>query len=234
MDTEKLQNNFKTIAISGLVGFSLGYILSRRSKPKKVEPEYPKNTFFLMEQDDSSLWEAVFSVFPNEYEILYKQIKAVPDEEPINIVITTHGGGFYWCQKICHVIRERKGIVRVFVKDYAHSAGSVIALSADEIHMNKYATMSAIDPQVDVLGYLSYMPLSKLGGIVQSKDNLVSYMNVMYEEIVDQGTLFSISKMKELGVEVQDWDGKQIPENPEDYKEENKDGEHDEENDGDE
>jgi len=232
-------SDLKKLAYVGLGAFLTGYVFRGViSRPRKKKSKFPKNTFSLYDNGDSSLWDSLFSTFPNKYESLYNQIKVVPDDEPINVIVRTHGGGIHWCEKICNVFRERKGTVRVFILDYAHSAGSILALAADEVYMNRYATMSAIDPQVDVLGYLSYMPLAKLSGFVTSKEELAKYMEdnsnhfnalvrkkllnpkhdidkimeVMYENIVDHGTLFKKSDMEELGMEIKEWDGKEFPE----------------------
>jgi hypothetical protein len=83
----------------------------------------------------------------DSYENFYKKLVGVPDDDPVDIIITTHGGSVIWCHKICNVLKNRKGQSRVFVKSYAHSAGTVISLSASQFFIMPYASLSAIDAQ---------------------------------------------------------------------------------------
>ena len=227
--------DFKTIGMSVGAGLFFGYCFGSRSTKSKSTIIYPDNTFWLFDYKDDSVWDYVFSAKTNLYENLYNSISQVPDHETINIVIKTHGGSVYWCEKICRVIRKRIGKVRIFIKDYAHSAGSVIALAADEVFMNKYATMSAIDPQVDILAFFSYLPLKDVGTMIKSKDDLVNHMQDnskyyndtfrklihpkhdvnkimgdMYEGVVDHNRMFDIDEVRELGIKIVEWDGKNV------------------------
>jgi ATP-dependent protease ClpP protease subunit len=235
-----IPNEWKNLLIGGLVCVGVGYYLGSRKDDLPVNNKYPKNTFFLSVQKQKSSFDSVFSEPQvNIYEALYEVVKKVPEEETINIVVKTHGGPLYWTEKITKVFMERSGKVRVFVKDYAHSAGSVLALAADEVYMNKFATMSAIDPQVNILGFFSYLPLAKLGSFISNKENLSNFLNsqsdqdksvirnivkekhpdnvdeimtALYDNIVYHGTLFTRTEMEELGINIIDWDGETISE----------------------
>ena len=220
---------FGALAIGAFIGY---YVGSYRSKPKET---ISKNTFYLTDTHEST-WNSVFSTVVDPLEKLYDELCNVPDKEMINIVVKTHGGSLLWCNKLTLLFKQRTGDVRVFIKDYAHSAGSVLALAADEIFMNRYATMSAIDPQVSTFGFISYLPLQHLSAMVKDNQGLPSYlkasseyhrndmekiinakhnvnkiMEVMYDGVVDHATLFTRDDVERLGVRISEWDGVDIP-----------------------
>lgn len=225
--------NYKTLGLVA-VGVGFGYYLgTRKSKAKKKSPT---NTLYLFDTKESA-WDSVFSPSTNHLEELYNELTKIPDNETVNIVIKTHGGCLLWCNKITLLFKQREGKVRVFVKDYAHSAGSMLALAADEIYMNRYATMSAIDPQIDTFGFISYLPLKNLSGMIKDGQGLASYltdnseyhrndtkkminiqynvdkiMDVMYDGVKDHSTLFDRDAVEQLGVRIYDWDGENVPE----------------------
>lgn len=227
-----LDFNYKTIGVLA-IGVGIGYYIGTRKQEKKLNN--PKNTFYLYDTHQST-WDSLFSPSINHLENLYNSLTTVPDDEPINIVVKTHGGSLLWSNKICLLFKKRSGKVRVFVKDYAHSAGTLLALAADEIYMNHYSTMSAIDPQVDTLGFISYLPLKNLSSILKDRDGLRSYitdnsdyhridtmrminenhdinkiMEVMYDNVKDHATLFQKEDVENLGISILDWNGIDIP-----------------------
>lgn len=75
-----------------------------------------------------------------------KEIRKVPDNKTIDIIITTNGGSLFAAETIINSILQHKGKVRVHIPYYARSAGTLIALAADEIIMDKYAYIGPIDP----------------------------------------------------------------------------------------
>jgi hypothetical protein len=108
----------------------------------------PKNILYLTDKKKKTGLQSLLSSNSDDtYKSFYLKLEAIPDDQEVIIVITTDGGEFIWCYKICQILQRRKGRSRVYVKSYAHSAGSVIALSAAELYLTPYATLSAIDPQ---------------------------------------------------------------------------------------
>jgi hypothetical protein len=68
--------------------------------------------------------------------------------DELNLVLYTHGGEATAAWPIMSFLREHCKKVRVLVPFYAHSAGTLLSLGADEIVMTRYATLSPIDPTV--------------------------------------------------------------------------------------
>jgi hypothetical protein len=79
------------------------------------------------------------------------------------VVLTTVGGYIEVVQRIVDTFRHHYDIVDFVVPNYAFSAGTVLAMSGDAIHMNYYSRLGPIDPQVETargrnvsaLGYLA-------------------------------------------------------------------------------
>ncbi|MHB8858309.1 MAG: SDH family Clp fold serine proteinase [Thermoleophilia bacterium] len=78
------------------------------------------------------------------------------------VFLTTPGGYIEVVHRIVDTLRHHYGFVDFVIPNYAYSAGTVLALSGDAIHMNYYSRLGPIDPQVETdnnrscsaLGYL--------------------------------------------------------------------------------
>jgi ClpP class serine protease len=81
-------------------------------------------------------------------EELLRAIRLAPDEEPIDLIIHTPGGIALAATQIAYALKEHKGRTTVMVPHYAMSGGTLIALAADEILMDKHAVLGPVDPQI--------------------------------------------------------------------------------------
>ena len=78
------------------------------------------------------------------------------------ILLTTSGGYIEVVQRMVAILRYHYEYVIFVIPNYAFSAGTVLAMSGDEIHMDYYSRLGPIDPQVEsasgkmvpALGYL--------------------------------------------------------------------------------
>ena len=78
------------------------------------------------------------------------------------VVLTTNGGYIEIVQRIVDTLRNHYDAVEFVVPDSAFSAGTVLVMSGDVIHMDYYSRLGPIDPQaerpdgrlVPALGYL--------------------------------------------------------------------------------
>ncbi len=80
------------------------------------------------------------------------------------VMLETSGGFIEVVERIYSVFRRHFSLVDFVIPNYAYSAGTVLALSGDEIYMDYYSVLGPIDPQVQDengssllpgLGYLS-------------------------------------------------------------------------------
>jgi ATP-dependent protease ClpP protease subunit len=108
------------------------------------------------------------SIDDNLYEKFYEELVKIPENCPIDIIINTQGGPALWCSKICYVLYMRSGYSRAFVYGCAHSAGTIIALSTDELYITYDTSFSAIDAQGFPLGDLFTTSINKLATLVQN------------------------------------------------------------------
>lgn len=73
----------------------------------------------------------------------------IPDGEPIDLFLHTIGGDVDACEKLIHLIHSKltDGQFRVIIPDVAKSAGTIMALGANQILMSDTSELGMIDPQ---------------------------------------------------------------------------------------
>jgi len=81
-------------------------------------------------------------------EAILRAIRKTPTAKPIDLVLHTPGGMILPAYQIARALREHQGPVTVFVPHYAMSGGTLIALAADRIVMDKDAVLGPLDPQM--------------------------------------------------------------------------------------
>ncbi|MGB9749307.1 MAG: SDH family Clp fold serine proteinase [Caldisericia bacterium] len=80
-------------------------------------------------------------------EIIYNNLRRIGKVEKIDLFLHTTGGFLEVPLKIVNIIREFTNKFSVLVPYRAHSAGTLLALGADEIVMGKMAELTPVDPQ---------------------------------------------------------------------------------------
>lgn len=169
------------------------------------------------------------------YQQAYERFVEIPLEEPVDFILQTNGGSLFWCQKLTNLIRTRSGKVRIFVKDRAHSAGTLLCLAADEIYLTQNASLSPIDPQMDVISNLLTAPIKQLSHLFDEKrseilnNNLKNHdeyyritiskqfnptydsdllIKTFYTDPVSHSCLFFSSDLSDLKLHIFSWTGK--------------------------
>jgi ClpP class serine protease len=84
----------------------------------------------------------------NDAEDVLEAIRTTPPNQPIELVLHTPGGLVLPALQIARALKAHPGRKTVFVPHYAMSGGTLIALAADEIVLNKHAVLGPIDPQI--------------------------------------------------------------------------------------
>jgi ClpP class serine protease len=95
-------------------------------------------------------------------EAVLRAIRLTPDEQPIDLILHTPGGLVLAAEQIAKAIVERKGKVTVFIPHYAMSGGTLIALAADAIVMDRNAVLGPVDPQIGDVPAASILQVLKL------------------------------------------------------------------------
>src|SRR6185369_11285873 len=88
------------------------------------------------------------SISIDDSEAVLRAIRFTPPEQPIDVILHTPGGLVLAAEQIAKALVEHKGKVTVFVPHYAMSGGTLIALAADEIVMDRNAVLGPVDPQI--------------------------------------------------------------------------------------
>lgn len=128
----------------------------------------------------------------------------------LTVILETNGGFVEPVERIATVFRRHYKIVEFVVPNYAYSAGTILALSGDEIYMDYYSVLGPIDPQIysddgyiPGMGYLA--KFEELLSVVNDKNRDPSTTRGELEfllEKFDPGKLFfieqSIEHSKEL------------------------------------
>lgn len=80
----------------------------------------------------------------------------------LSVVLETNGGYIEVAQRIANTLRQHYRVVDFVIPDCAYSAGTVLAMSGDDIYMDYFSVLGPIDPQlpkddkmVPALGYLA-------------------------------------------------------------------------------
>jgi len=88
------------------------------------------------------------SISIDDSEAVLRAIRLTPPEQPIDVILHTPGGLVLAAEQIAKALVEHKGKVTVFVPHYAMSGGTLIALAADEIVIDRHAALGPVDPQL--------------------------------------------------------------------------------------
>ena len=69
-------------------------------------------------------------------------------DKPVDLILHTPGGQLHASIQIARALKNHRARTRVFVPHYSMSGGTIIALAAHEIVMDRDASLGPVDPQV--------------------------------------------------------------------------------------
>jgi ClpP class serine protease len=94
---------------------------------------------------------------------LLDELRKAPVDKPVDVILHTPGGIVIAAEQIAQALAARCGRVTAFVPLHALSGGTLVAIAADEIAMDKNAVLGRIDPQ------LLYFPAQSIKKVVDAK-----------------------------------------------------------------
>ena len=97
----------------------------------------------------------------NDAEDLLEAIRRTPTSQPLELILHTPGGIVLPALQIARALKAHQGKTTVYVPHYAMSGGTLIALAADEIVMNRHAVLGPIDPQIYGLPAASWIRVTE-------------------------------------------------------------------------
>jgi len=135
-----------------------------------------------------------------------KKCQQEPRRQKIVVILTTNGGYIEVVQRIVATLRRHYRLVDFVIPNHAYSAGTVLALSGDAIHMDYYSRLGPIDPQVNTqsgsrvpaLGYLEryndlILKSKEPGGLTNAEIQLLI-------DGFDQAELYQYEHARELSI----------------------------------
>jgi ClpP class serine protease len=84
----------------------------------------------------------------NDAEDVLEAIRTTPSNTPIDMVLHTPGGLVLPALQIARALKAHPAKTTVYVPHFAMSGGTLIAMAAKEIVLNKHAVLGPIDPQI--------------------------------------------------------------------------------------
>jgi heme-degrading monooxygenase HmoA len=134
-----------------------------------------------------------------------EHLAQVSAQKKLVVVLTTLGGYIEVVQRIVDTVRHHYESVDFIVPNYAFSAGTVLAMSGDAIHMNYYSRLGPIDPQVETakgrmvpaLGYL--VQWERLIEKARNGELTTAEAQLMIDGF-DQAELYQFEQARELSV----------------------------------
>lgn len=138
-------------------------------------------------------------------------VEAIQDKKSkLVCILETMGGYTEAARRIADTFRHHYSTVDFLIPNYALSAGTILVMSGDAIHMDYYSVLGPIDPQIEgpdgnlipALGYLvryeNLLAKANAGKITQPElDILLGF---------DQGQLYSFEQARDLSVSLlEEW-----------------------------
>lgn len=133
-------------------------------------------------------------------------------EEKLAIILETEGGDIEIAERIAEAFRHHYKYVEFIIPNFAMSAGTVLVMSGDAIHMDYYSVLGPIDPQVlqfpmhgsprnirmiPALGYLK-----KFEELIEksARGELTTAELTYLVQKFDPGELYNYEQAKELSI----------------------------------
>ncbi len=125
------------------------------------------------------------SITIEDSEFVLMEIHKTPPAKPLDLIIHTPGGIILSAEMIAMALKHHEAKVTAIVPFYALSGGTLIALAADEILMEKFSILGPLDPQIQgvpaasLLGLLAQKPLEAIA------DETIVYADIAEKAIAE-------------------------------------------------
>src|SRR6202158_427153 len=104
----------------------------------------------------------------DDAESVLRAIRETPSGQTIEIILHTPGGLVLAASQIARALSDHDGRVVAVVPHYAMSGGTLIALAADEIQLDRHAALGPVDPP---LGQHAAAPLGGVAALPGQHDD---------------------------------------------------------------
>jgi len=138
-------------------------------------------------QESVALWGLPIAryITMEDSEAVLTAIRSTPPDTPIDLVLHTPGGLVLTAEQIARALYMHPAKTTVIIPHYAMSGGTLIALAADQIIMDKHAVIGPLDPQINGLPAASILQAVKDKG-VQNVDDQTLILADISRKAIDQ------------------------------------------------
>ena len=119
----------------------------------------------------------------DDSEVVLRAIRAAPPDKPIDLIIHTPGGLVLAATQIAYALKKRRAKTTVIIPHYAMSGGTLIALAADEILMDRNAVLGPVDPQISGMPAPSIIRAVERKGVEKVDDQTLIYADLSEKAI---------------------------------------------------
>ncbi len=139
-------------------------------------------------------------------EQVLRAIRMTPKDMPIAVIIHTPGGLVLAAAQIALALKDHRAKTVAIVPHYAMSGGTLIALAADEVWMDKHAVLGPVDPQLSDPRYggipaVSVLKVIKQKGVEKIKDEFLVLGDIAEKAVKQmEDLIYNLTKDK-LGEE---------------------------------
>ena len=119
----------------------------------------------------------------DDSEAVLRAIRAAPPDKPIDLIIHTPGGLVLAATQIAYALKKRRAKTTVIIPHYAMSGGTLIALAADEILMDRNAVLGPVDPQISGMPAPSILRAVERKGVEKVDDQTLIYADLSEKAI---------------------------------------------------
>lgn len=174
-----------------------------------IEQQLDNRAQALMQEFDADILGFNGTLFLGVDDLVRKFVESMRQKPDLRgklvVILTTPGGYIEVVQRIVDTFRHHYEIVDFVVPNYALSAGTVLVMSGDAIHMNYYSRLGPIDPQVETP---KGRAVSALGYLVQwerllkkaREGDLTTVEAQLMITGFDQGELYEFEQARELSI----------------------------------
>ena len=140
-------------------------------------------------------------------------IESLPNKKSkLVVILETRGGYIEAVQRMADVFRHHYGTVEFVVPNFAMSAGTILVMSGDVIHMDYYSVLGPIDPQVERVGSGRVVPalgyLEQYNRLIDKSKNgtLTDVEAAFFLQKFDPAELFFFEQAREGSITLlKDW-----------------------------
>lgn len=130
------------------------------------------------------------------FDLFVDQLEAIGQVKKLSLMLYSRGGDTNVAWSLCNLIRSYCEEFNVIVPNRAHSAATLLSLGADKIYMTKQATLSPIDPSIN-------MPLNPIDPGTKDKipvsvESIKGFIQLAKEELGIIGSEESAEVLKVL------------------------------------